>query len=80
MKTDKFVLDEYSFMSRPETGSVSCYSKKILPPYVKLLGHTDNAINANLCLTSAGLCEQSSTSSQMPHCPTQGVLYCVSLS
>lgn len=32
-------------MSRPKTGSASCYSKKILPVYVKMVRHTDKAVN-----------------------------------
>lgn len=46
MKTDKLAFDSYDFMSRPKTGSASCYSKKILLVYVKLLRYTDKVINA----------------------------------
>ena len=79
MKTDKLALDGYGFMSRPKTGSASCYSKKISPTYVKLLRHSDKAINTKMLLTSAGLCEQSSTSGQVPDYPIQGLIHCVSL-
>ena len=34
--------------------------RKDLTYYVKLLRHTDKAVNAKMWLTSAGLCEQSS--------------------
>ena len=79
MKTDKIALDGYDFMSRSKTGSASCYSKKkkkITPTYVKLLRHTDKAVNAKMRLTSAGLCEQSSISGQVPDYPVQGLIHC----
>lgn len=72
MKTDKFTLDGHGFMSRPKTGSPSSYSKKYLTYLCQ----------SNKCktwMTSAGLCEQSSTSSKVPDPPIQDLLHCVSL-